>query len=95
VANADAQAGAPNTGPAASSTMLAAQAVGQRAGDERPGRQAEQRGADSTGASAGLPTPHSFSSDGAMKPMAAVSKPSSRTMKKHVANTSHWYREKR
>jgi hypothetical protein len=38
--------------------------------------------------------PHSFSSDGAMKPMAAVSKPSSSTMKKLVANTSHWYGEK-
>jgi len=34
--------------------------------------------------------PQSLSSEGAMKPMAAVSKPSSRTTKKHSAKISHW-----
>lgn len=43
----------------------------------------------STGASAGRLMPHSVTSDGAMKPMAAVSKPSSRTITKHIPKISH------
>ena len=38
--------------------------------------------------------PHSAISDGAMKPIAAVSKPSSRTMTKHMKKMSHWNGEK-
>ncbi len=47
-----------------------------------------------TGASAGRVMPHSAISDGAMKPIAAVSKPSSRTMMKHMKKMSHWNGEK-
>ena len=42
-----------------------------------------------TGASAGLLMFHSLISDGAMNPMAAVSKPSSKTITKHMAKMSH------
>jgi hypothetical protein len=42
-----------------------------------------------TGASAALPIFHSVISDGAMNPIAAVSKPSSKTTKKHMAKMSH------
>ena len=44
----------------------------------------------STGPSAGLSMPHSLISEGAMKPMAAVSNPSISTIRKHSTKISHW-----
>ena len=43
-----------------------------------------------TGPSADFPMPHSVMSEGAMKPMAAVSKPSISTIKKHRMKITHW-----
>lgn len=43
-----------------------------------------------TGPSAVLSIPHSCTSDVAMKPIMAVSKPSSATAKKHKTSINHW-----
>ena len=73
-------------------TKLAPELVGQRTGEQCASGQSK-RAASKTGASAGRGgTPHSATSDGAIKPMAAVLKPSSSTMQNTARKMVHWKR---
>jgi len=87
VAKADHRQDTPN-----SSTDVARISLRPRRSDSGPAKMAPaarpNRAALSTGASAGRVTPQSLISDGAMKPMAAVSKPSSSTIRKHRPNAA-------
>lgn len=88
VENAETRQVAPNSSTAPSS--IERRPTRSESGPETSAPQARPNSAAlSTGASAGLEMPHSPSSEGAMKPIAAVSKPSSRTMTKHIAKMNH------
>ncbi len=93
-ANDEARQAMPKTSTAATSSILrpsqSASGPDASAPKARPNSAALR-----TGASAGLVTPHSLTSDGAMKPMAAVSKPSSSTITKHSPKIIHWKPENR
>ena len=88
-AKAEPRQATPNTSTEPTSTRLRPSRSASGPADSAPAAK-PNNAALNTGASAGLDTPHSLISEGAMKPMAAVSKPSSSTMKKHRPKISHW-----
>ncbi len=92
--NDEARQARPNTSTAATSNFLRPSQSASGPDDSAPAARPNSA-ALSTGPSAGLVTPHSLMSDGAMKPIAAVSKPSASTIRKHSPKITHWNRENR
>src|SRR4051794_39183801 len=90
----DPRQAAPNTSTETASTIFLPMrsAIGP---DDRAPAASPNNAALRTGPNSGRVTPHSCTSEGAMNPMAAVSKPSITTMTKHKPKTTHWKLENR